>query len=234
MNRAKLFGLIAGLTFVCGCGGGEAEHAEVPKTPVTPVVNNNVDGPAPVESVEVVNNEPNSFVESESVDGGPPASDFKNPFFSPPPEDIEIVEDVPEEIESSGEVQLLGFVNVTQPKAIIKVAGKIHIAVEGTSYDQVTVVKIDESSVVLKRKGREWKVALFDRPSPSAVVQTRQPDGRNNPFSSGNSNPGAAPSPGGSGLPNIPGLPGGGGNGGFPDLPGLGDIPGALKGLFGG
>ncbi|MFT5524267.1 MAG: hypothetical protein ACI9HK_002218, partial [Pirellulaceae bacterium] len=162
MNRTKLFGFIVGAVVLTGCGGGEAEHAEAAKTPVTPVSNTDTNNP-PVESGghEVAETQTAEVFELDPA--APPLDeDFKNPFFAPQPEEIKVVEDSRDEATGGSGVVLLGFINVTEPKAIIQIDETVYTAVEGTTYDRVTVVKIDDGSVTLRRKNEEWQIALFD------------------------------------------------------------------------
>jgi hypothetical protein len=130
---------------------------EAPAVVVTPVANESADGkPAP-----------DLAALDASQDAATPAATAVAQFSPPFPERTELFEppkraasSVRRDDEHGESVELKGFINVDQPRAVLSIDGVISPVAEGGEKYGVQVISIQPPSVVLQRGRSRWTATL--------------------------------------------------------------------------
>ncbi|MEX0643432.1 MAG: hypothetical protein WD468_12060 [Pirellulales bacterium] len=130
---------------------------ELPAVVVTPAVNEPGDS----------NSTPDLAVTEASQDAATPLTKVAAPFSPPFPDRMELFEppkrasgSVRRDDEHGESVELKGFVNVDQPRAVLSIDGVISPVAEGGEKYGVQVISIQPPSVVLQRGRSRWTATL--------------------------------------------------------------------------
>lgn len=159
LKRCYLFLSFGLFTVVCGCA--ETEPLDVSteletttgaaETIEKSIVVSDVPVPPAVEGDLVDTKDESQQVAAEYV---PPYPDRVDLFLAPKREGMNKIQD------DSGAVELLGFVNVDQHRAVLMINGTVYPIAEGDSRFGIEVISIQPPGVVLQRGRQRWQATL--------------------------------------------------------------------------
>jgi len=166
------------LCLLASCGGDPPSTAKAPSPAAKPMA---ADLPLPTDgkaepknnAVTEVAHQPDAETNSDghaAEDREADVTDQPQPAFEPPfgdrvhlfapPERDELPESVEPELRDESDVQLKGFVNVGEPRALLMIGGEMAPLAAGDSTAGVKVISISPPEVVLERGRQRWKVSL--------------------------------------------------------------------------
>jgi hypothetical protein len=89
----------------------------------------------------------------------PPFPHRDNPFAQPDKGTVHVAARL-RTSDDDDPIQLKGFITVDQPKALLRIDGRVWAAREGESRDGIAVVRILPPAVTLEREGVQWDLSL--------------------------------------------------------------------------
>jgi hypothetical protein len=167
-RQSKIFAsALVGLGGVCGCAESDVTPPATVQPAVMPIAAS-VTPTYPTSTGSEIEVTPTSAVGEPTAASAPDAPNAASaePYTPPFPDRVDLF--VPPKRQGSSQshdsseraVELMGFVRVDRPRAILSINGQVSPLAEGESVDGIEVISVQPPSVLLQRGRQRWQATI--------------------------------------------------------------------------